>query len=419
MRVLIRKATIIEPGSAHHGQTTDILINQGEIAGIGDQQSVSADLVWEQPGLHVSSGWVDLFAHFCDPGEEQKETLQTGSAAAASGGFTDVLLVPNSHPAVSQKSSVDYIRHAGNTNGVRLHPIGSISKQVEGKELGEIYDMHQSGAVAFSDGWQPVQSAGLLLKALQYVKAIEAPIIQLPEDRSLAGPGLINEGLISTQLGLPGKPAIAEEMMIARDIELLQYTGSRLHLTGVSTRKGVEQIRRAKAAGLSVTCSVTPYHLMYTDADLQGYDTNLKVLPPLRTTDDRNALREALADGTIDCLATHHRPQHWDDKVCEFEYAKYGMTALESAFGVYNQIGLPLEQLIELLTVKPRRIFNLAPTSIELGKPACLTLFNPTHSYTFTKAHIRSRSANNAWIGQPLTGSVLGIVQQQHIYRNA
>lgn len=419
MRVIIRKATIVEPGSPLHGTVNDILVNNGTITEIGHWPDAVADREIDMPGLHVSTGWVDLFAHFCDPGQEQKETLQTGSLAAASGGFTDVLLVPNSQPAVSHKSAVEYIRHATQTNGVRLHPIGSISKQADGKELAEIYDMQQAGAVAFSDGWHPVQSAGLLLKALQYVKATDAPIIQLPEDKSLAGPGLIHEGIVSTQLGLPGKPALAEEMMIARDIELLRYTGSRLHLTGVSTRKGIALIQEAKAAGLSVTCSVTPYHLYFTDDALQQYDTNLKVVPPLRPAADRDALREALADGTIDCLATHHRPQHWDDKICEFEYAQYGMCGLESAFGVYNQLGLPLDQLIDMLTVKPRRIFNLPPVSIQTGSPACLTLFKPTEKYTFSKENIRSRSANNAFIGQPLTGSVVGIVQQQQLYINA
>ncbi|HRF26058.1 MAG TPA: dihydroorotase, partial [Ferruginibacter sp.] len=241
-------------------------------------------------------------------------------------------------------------------------------------------------------------------------------IIQIPDERSLSAHGLMHEGIVSTRLGLPGKPAIAEEIMIARDIELLRYTGSALHLTGISTRKGLQLIRDAKSEGLNLTCSVTPYHLSFTDEDLTGYDTNLKVYPPLRSADDRAALLEGLLDGTVDAIASHHMPQHSDDKVCEFEYAKHGMTTLESLFGVANRVVGNPGKLVELLAIASREILNLPVPVIREGEPACLTLFDPREQYTFTRDMIQSRSSNSPFIGQQLTGKVLGIIHEQKVH---
>jgi dihydroorotase len=418
MKVLIKHANIICSSSAHHGQVKDILLHNGIIEKIADQITEKVDQIIEHPGLHVSIGWMDLFAHFNDPGMEHKETLESGARAAAAGGFTDVLILPNTAPGISSKSVVEYIRQKAAPLPVNILPIGSLTKNNEGKALTEMYDMFASGAVAFSDGTESVQSPGLLLKALQYVLPIEACIIQVPDDKSVSAHGLMNEGIVSTQLGLPGKPAIAEELMIARDIELLKYSKSRLHITGVSTRRGIELIKAAKEEGWQLTCSVTPAHLLFCDEDLQGYDSNLKLNPPLRTRADRDALREAFEKGTIDAIASHHLPQHWDDKTCEFEYARHGSTSLETVFAVARLYQQNIGDLIHLMTVAPRNIVGMPVPTIEEGANACLTLFSPDEAVVFDEKNTRSISRNNAFAGQQLKGKVVGIINKQQISIN-
>lgn len=421
MTVLIKQATIVNPSAPFNGQVKDILIENGKITSISDDISVTPDQLIQSDGLCVSIGWMDVFAHFCDPGFEYRETLETGSKAAASGGFTDVMVLPNNSPVVHTKSQVEYIVHKSKLLEVNMHAIGAVTKNAAGEELAEMYDMHHSGAIAFGDGTNTIQSGGLLLKALQYVKAIDATIIQIPDDKSIGATGLMNEGIISTQLGLPGRPAMAEELMVARDIKLARYADSKLHFTGISAAKSLEYIKRAKATGIKVTCSVTPYHLFFSDDDLQEYDTNLKVNPPLRTTADRSALHAALLDGTIDCIASHHIPQHYDNKVCEFEYAKNGMIGLETLFGVVWPIvkdSWKIDQLISLLTVAPRAIFGVAVPEIKEGSMASLTLFNPNADYVFEEKDICSKSKNSAFINKTLTGKVIGIINGNNVYLN-
>src|SRR5688500_5471854 len=274
MNLLLRQVTIIDPSSPFHQQTTDIFIQDGIISKIGADLNVKAEKIIDKNGLYASIGWLDTFAHFPDPGFEFKESIESGSRAAAAGGFTDVMVIPNTAPIIHNKSAVEYVVQRSKTLPTNLQPIGAVTKNAEGKELAEMYDMHQSGAVAFGDGVCSIQSSGILLKALQYLKAIDKVLIQLPDDKSISATGLMNEGIISTQLGLPGKPSIAEELMIARDIDLVRYTGSKIHFTGISTAKSIALIQKAKEEGLAITCSVTPYHLFFNDADLTGYDTN-------------------------------------------------------------------------------------------------------------------------------------------------
>ncbi|MBC7937147.1 MAG: dihydroorotase [Rhizobacter sp.] len=418
MKVLIKQANISGSSSTLQAQVKDILIIDGIIQQIADNISEAANHTITADNLFVSIGWVDCFANFADPGYEHKETMATGAAAAAAGGFTDVMILPNTNPAVSGKSIVEYILQKAASLPVNIHPIAGISKNLEGKELGEMYDMSQSGAVAFSDGSQSIQSPGLLLKALQYVLPVGATIIQVPDDKSISSHGLMNEGIVSTQLGLPGKPAIAEELMIVRDIELLKYTGSRLHITGVSSKKGMELISQAKSEGLQVTCSVTPMHLLFCDDDLKEYDTNLKLNPPLRSAADRAALQDAFRNGLIDCIASHHFPQHWDDKTCEFEYAKNGATSLEAVYGVANQFAKGYHSLIEHMAVLPRKIFGLPLPEIKEGAPAVLTLYVPDTEYIFEEKMIRSKSRNNPFVGKMLKGKVIGIINKNKVTLN-
>lgn len=419
MKVLIKQAHIICSSSPFHGQVKDILIIDGIIDKIADNITENAEEIIANDNMHVSIGWMDVFAHFTDPGYEHKETLATGAAAAAAGGFTDVMIVPNTNPAVSSKSQVEYIVQKSVALPVNIYPIASITKNTEGTALAEMYDMHASGAIAFSDGTQPVQSPGLLLKALQYVLAINATIIQVPDDKSISAHGLMNEGIASTRLGLPGKPAIAEELMIVRDIELLKYTKSKLHITGVSTKKGIELIAAAKKEGLNISCSATPYHGWFCDEDLAAYDSNLKVNPPLRTRADMMAVRQAIQDGTVDCIASHHFPQHWDDKTCEFEYAKNGMIGLQTLFAAVNSFENDLPKLIDQLTIAPRNIFGLALPQIKEGNLACITLFNPLQQYIFEERMILSKSHNSPFIGKTLKGKVIGIINKNKTVINS
>ncbi len=414
MDILLKGVTVIDAASSFHRQQLDILVQNGFVSEIGAIDG-SADKTISVSGLCISPGFTDVFANFCDPGFEFRETLETGATAAAHGGYTDVFLLPNTQPVVYQKAGVEYIVQRSKSLPVGLHPIGAITKNVEGKELSEMYDMHQSGAVAFSDGIHPVQSSGLLLKALQYVKAIGKIIIQVPDEQSISGPGLMNEGVVSTQLGLPGKPAIAEELMISRDIELTRYTGSAIHFTGVSTAKGLELVRKAKAEGLPVSCSVTPAHLLFTDADLTCYDTNLKLSPPLRTAADRDAIRKAVEDGTVDCIASHHLPHHTDNKVVEFEYAKPGMIALETAFALVktSMPGLSLERITELLSTSARRLFGLSAVTVATGQPARFSLFAPEEEWV--PQSFASRSRNSPFFGKTLTGKPYGIIVQDKL----
>lgn len=412
MKILIKQARIVDPLSPFNGQIADIFIENGQIVRIGNHLDSKADKEIAVPGLHVSPGWVDVFANFTDPGYEYKETLATGAAAAAAGGFTDVFVIPNTKPVIHDKAGVEYIKQKSRELAVSIHPLGAITRNTEGKELAEMYDMKSSGAVAFSDGLNGVQSAGLLVKALQYVKAFGGIVIQLPDDKSINPHGLMNEGIASTRLGLPGKPAMAEELMVARDIKLTRYAESQLHFTGVSTRKSLEYIKRGKEGGTKVSCSVTPYHLYFCDEDLAGYHTHLKVNPPLRTREEREALRKAVADGTVDILATHHLPHEFDSKVCEFEYAKYGMIGLETAYAVLTTAlpGLPAERAVELLAVNPRKLFGLEPATITEGARAVLTLFDPAKQWTVSAEQIRSKSKNTPFAGTTLTGKPLGII---------
>jgi dihydroorotase len=418
MTVLIKQARIIDPSSPYNETTQDILVESGIIKNIGNQPDTGGVETISGEGLHVSPGWVDIFSNFSDPGYEFRETLESGSKAAAAGGFTDVFVIPNTKPVTDNKSQVEYLSRKSGSLSANIHPIGAVSKNAEGKDLAEMYDMRNSGAVAFSDGTNPVQSAGLLLKALQYVKAFDGVIIQIPDDKSVGANGLVHEGVVSTRLGLAGKPMMAEELLVARDIKLARYTESKLHFTAVTSPRSIDYIKRAKDAGLPVTCSVTPYHLFFTDEALKDYDTNLKVYPPLRSAAEQKVLLGAVTDGTIDCIATHHMPHDYDSKVLEFEYAKNGMTGLETCYPVLKTIlpDISEDRWVELLSLNARKIFALEMPVINMNEKACLTLFSPEGKTKIDTGEFYSRSVNTPFAGKELKGEVFGTVQQDKIF---
>lgn len=429
MQILIRQAIITDTTSEFHNKTVDITIKDGIISKVVASKKKSGctieaggkEVFSAKKGTHVyvSPGWVDIMADYCEPGNEQKETIETGLAAAAKGGFTDVFMVPNTEPVISTKSIIEYIRKKASGHVVTLHPMGSISKELNGNQLAEMMDMQAHGAIAFTDGWQPVQNANLMLKALEYVKAFDGTLIQIPQDQSIASTGLMHEGLVSTRIGMSGIPPEAETIIIARDLQLLSYTSSRLHFTGLSTADGVDMIRKAKKQKLNVSCSVTPYHLALTDEALTGYDSMYKVSPPLRSEKDRQALIKGIKDGTIDCITSHHRPHEWDAKTKEFEYAAYGMNIQEVAFNIALQAvesKAELDQVIKAFTTAPRNIFGLDAQSIAKGSKASLTIFTPQANTMLNE--MASASKNNPFIGTELSGKVLGIINNDSYHIN-
>ena len=412
MKVLIKKAFIRCGTSPFHLQTKDILIENGMIANVAHDIEASDVTLISQDGLELSTGWVDTLSDFADPGNEQKETIITGARAAAAGGFTDVILMPDTYPTLSNKAQLEYILQKAAGTAVFIHPMGTVTKDGAGSQLAEMYEMYNSGAIAFSDGRKPLQHAGVMLKALQYVLPANKRIVQLPNDKSLKAHGLMNEGITSTKLGLPGSPAIAEELMITRDIALVKYTGGKLHVSCVSTANGLAQIAAAKADVLDITCSVTPHHAWFCDEDLDSYDCNLKVEPPLRSRADMLAVRAALQTGAVDCIGTQHLPHHWDDKTCEFEYAKPGMIGLQTAFAVLLNAGVNIDDIITLFTDSARAAFALPPRTINIGETACITLFNCNTPFTFTKENNQSASQNSPFFGTTFKGSVVGIINK-------
>lgn len=420
MRLLVKNALIADKNSPFSGLVKDILVEDGIMISINDDITETVDETIEAEGLIISQGWVDVFTDFCDPGYEYKESLESGAEAAIAGGFTHVFVIPNTKPVTQNKSQVVYIVEKAKLLPVNVYPLGAISKNIEGKDLAEMYEMKQTGAIAFSDGLHPVQSSGLLLKALQYINAFNGTIIQVPVDKSIGSFGLMTEGIISTQLGLPGSPALSEILIIKRDLDLLRYTNSKLHITGISTAESVALIAAAKKEGLLVSCSVTPYHLFYCDEDMTSYDTNLKVTPPLRTRTDMMALREAVIDGTIDSISSHHLPQNWDNKTCEFEYAAHGMIGLQTSFSVVNQLlnELSPERIAELFSTNARELFDLPENKIEVGALSDFTLFTKSGDTTFKEEDNKSQSANSAFFNIPLAGKVIGVYTKGKWHRN-
>ncbi len=415
MDLLLKSATIVDSRSELNGKKTDILILNGIIKDIALNLKVEKDIpVFESPDLHVSIGWFDLQVNFNDPGLEHKEDLESGCRAAAFGGYTGVACMPSSHTPTQSKSEINYIKNKTSKSIIDVFPIAALSLKMEGKEMTEMYDMYQAGAVAFSDNKKPISDSGLLSRSLLYAKGFGGKIIHFAEDEQLAKGGKINEGEISTKLGVKGIPSLAEEVMVARDIALAEYTESPLHLATLSTAKSVELVREAKKNGIAITCGVAIPNLVLTEKALLGFDSNYKVKPPLRTQSDVDALWNGLKDGTIDVICSDHCPQNIESKECEFEHASYGMIALETCFGLLQSGNkkLSLAGLIEKITVQPRKILAVSLPSFALGAEANLTLFSPDIIWNFTEKEIQSKSKNTPFIGKEMQGKALGIVNK-------
>jgi dihydroorotase len=422
MDIIIRAARIIDSAGNTAARQQDILIRKGKIESIADHIPNDKKLK-EVTGtnLHVSLGWVDMCAFIGDPGLEHREDLKSAIQSAAAGGFTTVLANPNTKPALHSKSEIEYVIRKSSGSVVNILPIGAISQDCKGFDLTEMHDMHEAGAIAFGDGFNSSLNAGITLRSLQYVKPFGGLIITHPFERNIAKSGQMNEGVTSTLLGMHGIPHLAEELMVKRDLDILEYTGSRLHFAYVSTPASVENIKKAKANGQLVTCSVTPYNLVLEDELVMEYDSNYKLMPPLRTKADNQAMVKALKDGTIDTIASFHIPHDPESKDLEFDMADFGMIAFETTFALMNtHLGkkVGLETLIEKLTIGPRDILGIEIPEIEEGEQADLTIFDPEEKWTFTTKDIKSRSKNSPFVGQEFTGRVVGIVNNGQVHLN-
>jgi dihydroorotase len=409
MSTLLKSATIIDTSSQFNNQKKDILITDGVIEKIANSIPTKPNYtVVNLENLHVSCGWFDISVSFGEPGFEERETIANGLQTAAKSGFTTVAVNSNTNPFIDNKSAVEFLINKGKGFATTLFPIASLTQKSEGKEMAELYDMQQSGAIAFGDYNKSIANDNLMKVALLYAQNFDGLIINFPKNNSIAAEGLANEGNNSTKLGLKGIPALAEHLQIARDLFLLEYTGGKLHIPTISTTASVKLIKEAKKKGLHVTCSVSAHHLTLNDDELYGFDSNVKVTPPLRTQKDCNALIKAVKDGIIDIITSDHNPIDIEHKKVEFSAAKNGTIGLESCFGAINSV-LTLEESINALTTKPRAIFDLETISIAVGEKAEISLFNPKLKYTFAKENILSTSKNSAFLGKELNGKAYGI----------
>ncbi|MFT4032756.1 MAG: dihydroorotase [Siphonobacter sp.] len=420
MNILFRSVQIIDPLSTHHGQTADVWIEEGVIHKIGrNLANASSRQEIQAEGLTLSPGLCDLRVHSKDPGYEAKEDLTSLKRAAAAGGFTKVLLLPNTKPVVQSKESLNYFSRFSDQQIVQFLPAGALTLGCEGKDFTDMLDLHHAGAAAFTDGEHAIWNADILLKSLQYLAQVNGLLIQRPEEPTLTVHGQMHEGSVSTRLGMRGIPMMAEELIIQRDLRLLEYAVEtfdlkpRLHFSLISTKGSLELIRQAKAKGLPVTCDTAAHYLAFTDADLVSFDTHLKVMPPFRPEAEVAALKEALADGTIDALVSDHHPQDIESKNLEFDLADFGISSLETTFATaLTYSGLSLEKVVELFTVHPRKILNRPQVTIAEGQVAELTAFQPNLEWTVSAADWKSKGKNTPFYGKTLRGKVLGVVNQ-------
>jgi dihydroorotase len=415
MNLLLKSATIIDNSSPFHLQIKDILIENGIITKIGEKLKNPKNYKeLKFDNLHISQGWFDSSVCFGEPGFEDRETIENGLKTASRSGFTAVAVNPNTNPATDNKSAIQFLTSKAANSATSLFPIGNLTKAGKSEDIAELYDMQNAGAVAFGDYNKAISNANLLKIGLQYAQNFDALIMSFPQNNAIAGIGLVNEEINSTKLGLKGIPSLAEELQIVRDLFLLEYTGGKLHIPTISTAKSVELIKEAKKKKLNVTCSVAAHHLVLTDDELKNFNTNTKVLPPLRTLKDVKALIKGIKEGVIDMVTSDHNPMDVEHKKVEYSNAKFGTIGLESLFGALNKV-IGLETLIDCLTTKPRERFKLPTFSIAEGQQANLTLFNPDYDSTFEEKNIISASKNAIFLNKNLNGKVYGIISNNKI----
>ncbi len=410
MKVLIQSATLSDPNSSHHKKKKDVLIQNGRIVDIGTKLK-SGDKVIAADGMILSTGWVDMGTFIGDPGLEHKEDLDSAAKAAAAGGFTELVILPNTVPPIQSKNEVNYITRGNGNRLVQIYPIGAVTLKNQGEELTEIIDLNAAGAVAFSDGLKPIWNTDIMLKSLQYLQKFDGLLINHPEDIWLNMFGQMNEGTNSTRLGLKGMPTIAEDIAVKRDLELLTYADGRLHFSRVSSARSLDSIRAAKKKKLKVTCDMVAYQALLDDSLLADFDTNYKVNPPLRERADLDALIAGLKDGTIDVISSGHLPQDAESKVVEFDHADFGIINLQTFASQLATLSkfMDMHDLIQKVTQAPRNILKLEIPIIEKDARANLTLFDPEQSWKFTEEKNYSRSLNSPWLGKEIQGKVKAV----------
>lgn len=411
MKILIKQATIIDPGGPWHDQMVDVMVEHGVCTQLAPVLTDSTAQVITSAHLHLSPGWMDLMPWSGEPGYEHRESLQSLAEAAAYGGYTALAPAPNTSPAVDNKSILHFIRTQAKTLPVDIYPLAAMTNQCQGKEISEMIDLHHAGAKAFTDGLHSIQDSGLFLRALQYVRSFDGLIIHHPFDEPLAQKGQIHEGEVSVSLGLRGINHLSEEIALHRDLALLDYSGSRLHVLHLSTAGAVELIRRAKQKNQDLTSSAAVMNLVFDHLACQDFDVNYKVLPPLRETADRMALVRGLEDGTIDIITSHHVPHDDEAKILEFPYAEFGAGQLETAWSLFNtHYPHLLTKWVQAVAEQPRRLLKLEIPHIVPGQPANFTFFDPQQPWTVNGTDLRSKSKHNPCVGQNLKGKVIGTI---------
>ena len=405
-KLVLQGGTILDPLSGR-SKKGNVVIERNKIKSVGSTGGAKGETKIDCSGLVITHGFCDVHVHFREPGREDKETLQTGSRAALAGGFTRVCVMPNTSPPLDAPESIRFIVEKAEECPVHIHPIGAVTKGQKGQELTEVQGIISEGAVALSDDGLPISDAQVMRLALEYTSMFDKPVINHAEDECLRNNGLMNEGEISTRLGLAGNPSLAEAIMIQRDLELANMIQAKLHVPHVSSAGGAANIRRMKKLNPNITAEVTPHHLFFNDQALLEYNTNFKVAPPIRTEDDRKELIKAVKDGTFDCIATDHAPHTIEEKEATFESAPFGMIGLESCFGAVNKVlDMPLKELLKLLTVNPRRVMGFEEDLFKIGCAAELTILDPDQELIYKEHNIYSKSRNTPFIGEKLKGKV-------------
>lgn len=418
--VLIQSAQLVLPGHEHHNQQVDVLVENGVIKDIGQNaRHVSENIeTVDAKGHYLAPGFFDLNVNFGEPGLETKESVLSGCRCAAAGGFTGVAVHPNTQPAIQSRAEVSLVTRIAHGNLVDAYPIGAVSRNRDGIEMTEMYDMHTHGAIAFSDGDRSIQQAGLMSRALLYSHGFNGKVISFAQDDSIAEGNMMNEGVMSTYLGMKGNPNLSEAMMVARDLFLAEYNDTSIHFTTISTKESVELIKQAKKKGIRVTCDVAVHHLVYTDDDIRDFDSHFKVSPPLRTKGDQTALIEGLEDGTIDNVVSQHTPHEVEFKNVEFQIARFGISGLQTLIPQLLKTGLSIETIVEKMSINPRKILNLELPSFNVGDVANIVLIDPDRKWVFNDTTNKSKSKNSPLFGHELTGKAILVINNKQIMVN-